>query len=356
MKKTFLLFFVFSFTLLHAQPKPGYYSPAEGKSQSVLKTALYTIIKNSSVLSYSELWDAFETTDKRADGKVWDMYSNSNFTFGVHQDRGSGGTSEGELYNREHSFPKSWFNDKSPMYSDLFHLYPTDKRANTERGNNAYGEVGSAKWTSQNGSKVGTAKSSLGYSGTVFEPIDEYKGDFARTYFYMVTCYEDKITSWSSPHLTNNKYPGLNSWSITMLLKWHRQDPVSQKETDRNNAVESYQRNRNPFIDYPELAEYIWGDKTGQSWSAEGSGLEDNVATIFNIYIDYTHDFITVETEKSTFSYVIYNINGQILQTGNVDSNNYNNQISVSLLKNGVYIIKVQSENKNAVKKFIISK
>lgn len=242
------------------------------------------------------------------------------------------------------------------MYSDLFHLYPTDKRANTERGNNAYGEVGSAKWTSQNGSKVGTAKSSLGYSGTVFEPIDEYKGDFARTYFYMVTCYEDKITSWSSPHLTNNKYPGLNSWSITMLLKWHRQDPVSQKETDRNNAVESYQRNRNPFIDYPELAEYIWGDKTGQSWSAEGSGLEDNVATIFNIYIDYTHDFITVETEKSTFSYVIYNINGQILQTGNVDSNNYNNQISVSLLKNGVYIIKVQSENKNAVKKFIISK
>lgn len=353
MKKILFPFFLLSLTLLYAQPKAQYYSIAEGKSQAALKTALFTIIKNPSVVSYNGLWSAFQTTDKRADGKVWDMYSNSTFTFGTDQDKGSGGTAEGQFYNREHSFPKSWFDDKSPMYSDLFHLYPADKLVNNKRSNNAYGEVGTVKWTSQNGSKLGTAKSGSGYSGTVFEPIDEYKGDFARTYFYMVTCYEDKITSWSSPHLASNKYPGLNSWSIALLLKWSNQDPVSKKETDRNNAVEKYQNNRNPFIDYPELAEYIWGNKMGQFWNSTPSGLE-YLTMEFNVSLDVTQDFIIVETEETALSYVIYNINGQTLQVGNI--NNNDNQISISDFQNGLYLIKVQSENKIAIKKFIISK
>ena len=305
-------------------------------------------------MSYAGLWTAFQSTDKRADGKVWDMYSNATFTFGSDQDKGSGGTSEGQFYNREHSFPKSWFNDASPMYSDLFHLYPTDKLVNNKRSNNAYGEVGSVKWTSVNGSKLGTSKSGSGYSGTVFEPIDEYKGDFARTYFYMVTCYEDKISSWSSPHLANNKYPGLTSWSITMLLKWSAQDPVSKKETDRNNAVEKYQKNRNPFIDYPELAEYIWGDKMTQTWRSSVSSVESE-SVEFSIYLDGSQDFINIETEEPALSYAIYSINGQTLQTGNIN-NNIDNQVSISDLNNGVYIIKVQSESRVAIKKFIISK
>lgn len=353
MKKILFPFFLLSLTLLYAQPKAQYYSSAEGKSQATLKTALFSVIKNPSVVSFNGLWTAFEKTDKRADGKVWDMYSNANFSFGTNQDKGSGGTSEGQFYNREHSFPKSWFSDKSPMYSDLFHLYPTDKLVNNRRSNNPYGEVGSAKWTSENGSKLGSAKSGSGYSGTVFEPIDEYKGDFARTYFYMITCYEDKITSWSSPHLASNKYPGFNEWSINVLLKWHRQDPVSKKETDRNNAVEKYQDNRNPFIDYPELVEYIWGNKMGQPWTSFVSGLEDT-ATEFSVYLDTAQDMIKIESEDSALSYVIYNINGQILQSG--DLHNTDNQISVSDIENGLYIIKVQTETRTVIKKFIISK
>lgn len=353
MKKILLPFFLLSFTLLHAQPKVNYYSIAEGKSQAALKTALYTIIKDPSVVSYSGLWSAFQTTDKRADGKVWDMYSECDFTFGTDQDRGSGGTSEGQFYNREHSFPKSWFNNKSPMYSDLFHLYPADKLANSKRSNYAYGEVGTVKWTSRSGSKLGSSKSESGYSGTVFEPTNEYKGDFARTYFYMVTCYENQISSWSSPHLAKNTYPGLNDWSITVLLKWHRLDPVSEKETNRNNAVEKYQNNRNPFIDYPELAEYIWGDKKGESWSSQGLGLED-VSIEFNVYLDASQDFIRIDTEEATLSYTIYNMNGQVIQTGNI--NNEDNQISVSNFNSGLYLIKVNSEKKITVKKFMISR
>ena len=113
-----------------------------------------------------------------------------------------------------------------------------------------------------------------GYSGTVFEPDDEYKGDFARTYFYMAACYNDKISSWTSGEhggkvMAGNNYPVFKTWVVELLMKWHRQDPVSEKETDRNDAVYAHQRNRNPFIDHPELADYIWGDKKDQSWNGE---------------------------------------------------------------------------------------
>lgn len=151
------------------------------------------------------------------------------------------------------------------MVSDAFHIYPTDGKVNGQRSSFPYGECASGTTLpSCNGvdalGKLG--KSTFpGYSGTVFEPVDEYKGDFARTYFYMAACYNDKIASWSSPMLAGNSYPCYTTWAVNLLLKWNEQDPVSQKEIDRNNAVYKHQNNRNPFIDHPELAEYIWGDK-----------------------------------------------------------------------------------------------
>lgn len=255
------LLFTFPFLLLfslRASEPEGYYKSAYGKSGYTLKTALYQIITEHTALSYNSLWDAYETTDKRADGKVWDMYSNCNFTFGSNQ---CGNYSqEGDCYNREHSFPKSWFDDATPMYTDLFHLYPTDGYVNGRRSNNPFGEVNNPTYTSKNGSKLGP-NSTSGYTGTVFEPVDEYKGDFARSYFYMATCYENKIASWSScPVCAGNNKESFKSWTVELLLKWHRQDPVSQKETDRNDAVYAIQKNRNPFIDHPELVEKIWGN------------------------------------------------------------------------------------------------
>jgi len=216
-----------------AQIPSGYYDGTEGLSGVTLKTELYGIISSHTVLSYNSLWSHFQNTDKKSNGKVWDMYSDTpggvppyEFTFG--SDQCGNYTQEGDCYNREHSLPKSWFNDASPMYSDLFHLYPTDGFVNGKRSNYPFGEVGSATWTSLNGSKLGNS-SYPGYTGVVFEPIDEYKGDFARTYFYMVTCYHNVVSNWNSPMLNGTSYPAFDDWAIEMLIEWHEADPVDNK-------------------------------------------------------------------------------------------------------------------------------
>ncbi len=253
-----------------AQPPAGYYDGASGKTGAQLKTALYNIIMGHTSISYAALWTAFQSTDKKPDGKVWDMYSNCSFTFVTNQ---CGNYSvECDCYNREHSWPKSWFGgDISPMYTDLFHLVPTDGKVNGYRSNYPFGEVSSPTYTSGNGSKLGSC-SFPGYTGIVFEPVNEYKGDFARNYFYMATRYENIISAWHSYDvsaeaiLQPNSYPAFETWFINLLVKWHNNDPVSQKEIDRNNVVyTSFQHNRNPYIDHPEYVNSVWGTNVGLS-------------------------------------------------------------------------------------------
>ena len=259
-----------------------YYSAADGKKGSALKTALASIISTHSTLSYKSLWTYFRTTDVRADGKVWDMYSGtSNFTFGT--DQAGNYKQEGDVYNREHSFPKSWFGDKSPMNSDLMHIVPTDGYVNNRRGNYPFGETDSPTYESDGGfSKLGP-NCTDGYTGTVFEPNDEYKGDFARIYFYMVTCYESNVSTWSSDMLAGNKYPVFKDWALKLLLKWAKEDPVSEKEINRNKGVYESQGNRNPFVDYPGLEQYVWGDLTTTAFSYDNynnpTGIKETVAT-----------------------------------------------------------------------------
>lgn len=242
------------------QPPPGYYDPAEGLTGDALKQALYGIIHSHNVHQYSDLWTDFQTTDVRDDGKVWDIYSDVpdgvppySYTFGT--DQCGTYNSEGDCYNREHSIPQTWFNGSVPMYTDLFHMYPVDGWVNNKRGELPYGEVGSVDWTSQNGSKTGSS-ATVGYSGTVFEPIDAYKGDLARGYFYMMTCYMPLVSGWSSPMFNNGD---LATWAENQLVLWSDADPVSQKEIDRNNAIYGIQANRNPYIDHPEWVHFIWG-------------------------------------------------------------------------------------------------
>ncbi len=301
MKKFLLLTFLLQLSFFtYSQIPDGYYSNASGKTGAELKTALYYIIDGHNSLSYAALWDAFYYTDKKPNGKVWDMYSDNpdgtppyEFTFFTDQCGNYSG--ENSCYNREHSFPKSWFNDGSPMYTDLFHLYPTDGYVNGMRSNYPYGEVSNPSWTSLNGSKVGSC-SYPGYSGDAFEPIDEYKGDFARSYFYMATRYQNVISSWSSPMLNGTQYPAFSEWAVNMLIDWHNQDPVSQKEIDRNNEIYyEYQYNRNPYIDHPEYVNLVWGDgevdsydvtllanpnDIGASLSGAGTYSEDDLVNI----------------------------------------------------------------------------
>lgn len=244
----------------------GYYDKASGLAKERLKTALHDIIApHRRVSSYQNLPSYFKKTDVRPGTDFWwDMYSDMdvpvNITFGTYM-------------NREHSFPKSWWGGSTTVaaYTDLFHLYPAEAAANQAKSNWPLGMVRGKPSFDNDVVKVGAGVESGG-ADKVFEPADEYKGDFARTYFYFVTAYQD--LQWKYKYMvTDGAYPTLQSWAIEMLLEWHRDDPVSEKELRRNEAVYAIQTNRNPFIDYPELAEYIWGDKMGQTFVPDaGSG------------------------------------------------------------------------------------
>ncbi len=257
----------------------GYYEAAKGKNKGELLKALEGIVGEHTVLSYGDLWDLYYESDVTAEGYIWDMYSTSKYTPGKNQCGNY--TSIGDCYNREHSMPKSWFDDRSPMYSDAFHLYPTDGKVNGQRSNYPFGECSGGSYVQSSGSvkalgRLGTSTFS-GYAGKVFEPDDQYKGDFARTYFYMAAAYNSQIGTWSSDQLAGNSYPCFTAWSVNLLMKWHREDPVSQKELDRNEVVYEWQQNRNPFIDYPDLAEYVWGTKTAESWSPDATATTDPI-------------------------------------------------------------------------------
>lgn len=262
-----------SATAAYAAEPSGYYSTCENKGGRELLSALHDVIGSHTTVSYDGLWNVYKTSDIDENGKIWDMYSTKRWPVGS-QHCGNY-KNIGDCYNREHSFPKSWFNDAKPMYSDAYHLYPTDGKVNGQRSNFPYGECANGTTLPSNGNVKALGKLGSctfpGYSGKVFEPDDEYKGDFARSYFYMAACYNDKIAGWNSDMLAGNSYPAFKTWAVNLLLKWHRQDPVSKKEKDRNEAVSNHQRNRNPFIDHPELAEYIWGDKTSSRWTIDGS-------------------------------------------------------------------------------------
>lgn len=246
----------------------GYYSTCENKSGAALLSALCKKVGPHTNVGYNGLLSLYKTSDVYSDGTIWDMYSTKHWKPGI---TCGNYKKVGDCYNREHSFPKSWFNDAQPMFSEAFHIYPTDGKVNGQRSNFPYGECANGTTLPSNGSVKALGRlgncTFPGYSGTVFEPDDQYKGDFARSYFYMAAAYNDKIAGWNSKMLAGNSYPVFSSWAINLLLKWHREDPVSQKELDRQEVVYGAQHNRNPFIDHPELAEYIWGNKKGQNWS-----------------------------------------------------------------------------------------
>lgn len=271
--KRILSFFLLSMTFIggFAQAPADYYTPAAGLSGAALKTALKTIITNGHIdHGYNGLWTGYATTDRdyfyENDGTILDIYSeNPNgpdlYAYTLGTDQCGTYSTEGQCYNREHVVPQSLFNSASPMVADIHFIRPTDGKVNGMRSNYPYGIVGTASFTSKNGSKLGNS-TSAGYSGTVFEPIDAFKGDIARMILYFVTRYEDKLSTFSAGGggmLGNTTFPGLQAWALNQYLAWNAMDPVSPEEIARNNASYTYQGNRNPFIDHPEYVAQIWG-------------------------------------------------------------------------------------------------
>lgn len=260
----------FAFLSAFAQIPTGYYDGTAGLTGPALKTKLSQIITNGhSAGTYNGLWTAYQTTDRdyyyENDGTILDIYSENpngpdpyNYNIGVNQCGNY--SAEGACYNREHIVPQSLFNEASPMVSDAHFIRATDGKVNGMRSNYPFGKVGtSPSFTSLNGSKLGTSVSP-GYSGTVFEPIDAFKGDVARMILYFVTRYETKLATFTSGDmLGGSAFPGLQTWELNQLLAWHIADPVSPAEIGRNNATYTYQGNRNPYIDHPEYVNQIWG-------------------------------------------------------------------------------------------------
>jgi endonuclease I len=328
----------------YSQIPLGYYDSAAGLTGQPLRSALRDIIDDHEEQSYSSIWAHFQTTDDKPDGKVWDMYSdvpggNPAYSYTFVIDQCGNYSTEGDCYNREHSFPKSWFNDAAPMVTDLFHIYPTDGYVNGQRSNYPFGETNSATWTSTNGSKVGNC-SFPGYSGVIFEPIDEYKGDFSRTYFYMLTRYMNEADNWTSDMLYGND---LSTWAKEMLLEWHSQDPVSQKETERNNAVYQVQANRNPFIDHPEYTGLIWGMP---------SGNDEPVLTPVKIW--YSDRAVHIESEKEINGWVrVLNINGVCINTIKINSARADLHFSSTP---GIYMVIIETDQQILTYKMAVMK
>ena len=247
-----------AFTVVDVSIPAGYYNGTAGLKGSALRKQLHLIIRNHTVKSYAFVLTAYSTTDIKPNGKIWDMYSDIpggtppyEYAYG----QTGQGAGEGFGYNREHSFPQSWFNSNSPMDSDLHHLFPADAYVNGMRSNYPYGAVGTASKTSLNGSKLGNSVSP-GYTGVVFEPIDAYKGDLARGQFYMATRYFGQDAGWAgSPSFAG---ANMQPWAVQQYMQWAQNDPPSWKERVRNAAVYAYQNNRNPFVDHPEFITAIY--------------------------------------------------------------------------------------------------
>jgi len=281
MKKfTLFLFVLVNVISAFAQIPAGYYDNASGKSCGTLKTALKTIVTTGNTpRTYSDLWTQYPISDIKprtvgtgSTNVIYDIYSSIpggtdpyQFTPSTNQCGSYNG--ENDCYNREHSVPQSWFNGNTAVpgpTTDYHHIFPTDGFVNGKRSNFIYGEVATASYTSLNGSKLGTS-SFAGLTGTVFEPIDSFKGDVARAFLYFVTRYEDDmVTNATNAEALQafepNTFPSIDIAYLKLMIRWHALDPVSAKEIARNNAAYTFQGNRNPFVDHPEYVAQVWNN------------------------------------------------------------------------------------------------
>ncbi|MDP9956197.1 endonuclease I [Epilithonimonas hungarica] len=339
LKKYLFAFAVFP-AFISAQAPEGYYSGTENLTGYMLKTKLHDIISTKTYnWNYEDLKTLYGQTDI---DKYYDYdASNTTYLLDIYSNNPTGTTAyhytlnniigsanaEGLGWNREHMMPQSSFNSAYPMYSDLFFVIPTDARINQLRSNYPYGKAGSTVYYNfTNGSKqAANGTPNATYTGRVFEPIDEFKGDIARSLLYFAVRYEGKLGSFNyttnaaDPTKDQNPLDGTEeksyeNWYIAMLLNWHQLDPVSQREIDRNNSVFNIQKNRNPFIDHPEWVNLIWNQTPDNIAPAAPSSLmlERNSAYFVNLAWQ-------ANTEPDVLGYKIYQ-DGVLIGTSKTNS------------------------------------
>lgn len=384
MKKLYTLITSFSVALTFAQAPANYYNSANGLSGYALKTQLRNIVANninsSGNASYGNLWTLFTTTAYRDNyyennGTLLDIYSErpdgtDSYEYGSTDDQCGGSTpsTEGGCYNREHTIPQSVFNSSYPMYSDAHFVLPTDNKVNGWRNNYPFGKVvsttavaasngtvsnaGTTPVYTSNQSRLGQNSNTdyaAGYTGVVFEPIDEFKGDIARAMLYFATRYQNEIPNWNYAMFNGTSNQVFTNTFLNILLKWHQLDPVSPYEIAKNNAVYTFQGNRNPYIDHPEYACLIWA-----SQCAALSTPSFDFATI-SVYPNPSNNHrINIDTEVVLDEIELININGQLMQqikNPSLTGNTY----SLENLPSGFYFLKLTSDNQSTTRKVIIN-
>ncbi|MBP3829769.1 MAG: endonuclease [Bacteroidaceae bacterium] len=331
-----------------AQDINSYYRKANGKTCVELKAALKTIIANHTKLGYGNLWAAYEQVDyiegdTNADGhyRVFDYYSDKTFYF-------NGDSSSVSGMNKEHVVPKSWWGGSTsiPVGNDLIQVIPSEAKANIAKQNYPLGVVvGTPSFPNSNSDPNTRVKTGQDANGDmVFEPCDENKGDFARIYFYVATCYPD--VAWEERtdaivSFVQEDYPTFKSQDfVDMLLQWHRQDPVDEWEQTRINRVYEVQKNRNPFVDFPELAEYIWGDKMSEVFTIDVSGGDDEEPS--TLIFDFAANEWGLPDSKDNIvvDAADFTKDGYTITVAGSEGNGYywNNSVKLLLGKEGAYL------------------
>ena len=372
-----LSFFLSNYRLI-ADPGNYYTGLDSSKSCAAFKTILATRIANGAIsLSYGDVDAYYNRTDSKpaesgGGNVIIDRYSSErpgsldscNYRYDV-DFCSSGGTASVQCvcYVKEHVFPSSWFDDQFPMRSDMHLLFPADNYTNNTKSNYPLGHVQTANFTSYNGTKIGSSNTSLnfGFNSTfVFEPIDEFKGDFARIYLYMITRYETVVTGWtfgsSNDVLSGNTYPALDPWILQLCIKWHKQDLPDGLELKRNDSIFAIQGNRNPFVDYPHWAEKVFG-LNGNSGSCISTSVRNNTRTIdYSVYPNPVTDILQLKLKNNFTQDLVVELSdilGRKIRSQNIQTGNFVPQIDVSDLQNGIYFLNIIYKENNNVMTFV---
>jgi endonuclease I len=336
----------------------GYYDAAAGLNCGPLKTALRNIITTGQIaLNYSTI-DNVEMpvvdtirSDDALRSIIWDVYSNNNagpepFEFNSSQNPSGGfcggttGGTEGVCWNKEHTFPRSWFklsgsSYQQPTEADLFVVRATDSKINGNRGNIPYSTTGAPTYQFPTVGtfpgypmppnpvldKIGPSNYAGVTAASAFEPSNAVKGDLARAYFYILTRYQNELSNWVSLNgatsisvvadgTTNGGlYPSFQLSYLKMMYAWNNLDPVDAKEINRNNLVFSQQNNRNPYIDHPEYVLAVW-QCTGvlPVTVTDFTAQKNNESVLLKWYATFETNFKKYEIERSTDGIGYYKI------------------------------------------------
>jgi len=332
-----------TFGIVEGTQSAGYYNSLDGLVDVQLRQALQDIIAAPGEIrtqTYADIIDILKIADQNPahSNQVWLLYTEEGR---AKLDFQTTSNSVGK-WNREHTFPKSrggffsieeddiadginayWETNADSLRhgnSDAHALRATDGPENSARGNLHYGEY-------------------VGPAGT----LGSFKGDVARSVLYMDIRYNGLQVVNGFPDIAGQL------GDLTTLLDWHRNDLPDDFEMNRNNVVYTWQLNRNPFIDHPDLVEYFWGNKIGEVWNA-GLYTDDVAALQVQIYPNPTYSRINIVGIEGENNIDIFSVAGQRLATHNGIG-----ETSLDLnLAAGIYFIKINSEGKSIIKKIIL--